>query len=323
MFTSSELRGDKWKWSLRLHVRGRIESCDGAVNIVTCNLLLLHLSTVSRELDHETENSVDRLDFVKARNAAATPRGSLEYLGVHIDHHSTLINPFVVSQCSESSHPHPCCRLNSTRRGPSHLLIFPPSTLDLLILLLSNIPCPALPLFQCQTDHPLRSSSSRSFVISESMLIFESDLSEVMVCWPGGQDQQAGTFFLIFLILMWDPIEGRSLGIDSRFVRSGSCLKGLRSTTAAEMKADVGLLSADSGRELLLPTRSPSVRVGNGYSVRAVHCTLALVQLGYAGYQILTRVALVNGIDPFAFSIYRNILAFLLLGPVAFCLERY
>lgn len=89
------------------------------------------------------------------------------------------------------------------------------------------------------------------------------------------------------------------------------------------MKADVGLLSADSGRELLLPTRSPSVRVGNGYSVRAVHCTLALVQLGYAGYQILTRVALVNGIDPFAFSIYRNILAFLLLGPVAFCVERY
>lgn len=88
------------------------------------------------------------------------------------------------------------------------------------------------------------------------------------------------------------------------------------------MKADVGL-AADSGRELLLPIRSPSVRVGNGYSVRAVHFTLALVQLGYAGYQILTRVALVNGIDPFAFSIYRNILAFVLLGPVAFCLERY
>lgn len=114
------------------HVRGLIESSDGAV-INHCKLATYYCCTsqpfrenwMTRPMEN---NSAGRWDFVKARNAAAaTPRGSLEYLGVHIDHHSTLLNPFVFSQCSESSDPHAslaCCRRNSTRREQARAISF-------------------------------------------------------------------------------------------------------------------------------------------------------------------------------------------------------
>lgn len=50
---------------------------------------------------------------------------------------------------------------------------------------------------------------------------------------------------------------------------------------------------------------------------------LTSVQFLYAGHQILSKVALVSGIDPIFFSVYRNVVAFLFLAPAAFFLERY
>ncbi|KAH8970629.1 hypothetical protein BDL97_02G097900 [Sphagnum fallax] len=58
------------------------------------------------------------------------------------------------------------------------------------------------------------------------------------------------------------------------------------------------------------------------YSMRTVHFTLAFTHLGYAGAQILARVALVDGVNQFMFSIYRNLIAFVFIGPLAYYVER-
>jgi hypothetical protein len=58
------------------------------------------------------------------------------------------------------------------------------------------------------------------------------------------------------------------------------------------------------------------------YSMRTVHFALAFINLGYAGVQILARVALVDGISQYMFSIYRNLIAFVLIGPLAYYVER-
>jgi drug/metabolite transporter (DMT)-like permease len=58
------------------------------------------------------------------------------------------------------------------------------------------------------------------------------------------------------------------------------------------------------------------------YSIRTVHFSLAFIHLGFAGLQILARVALVDGLSQYMFSIFRNILGFLLIGPLAYYVER-
>ncbi|KAH8970652.1 hypothetical protein BDL97_02G099200 [Sphagnum fallax] len=58
------------------------------------------------------------------------------------------------------------------------------------------------------------------------------------------------------------------------------------------------------------------------YSMRTVHFTLAFTNMGYAGTQILARVALVDGVSQYMFSIYRNLIAFVLIGPLAYYVER-
>jgi hypothetical protein len=58
------------------------------------------------------------------------------------------------------------------------------------------------------------------------------------------------------------------------------------------------------------------------YSIRTVHFSLAFIHLGFAGLQIFARVALVDGISQYMFSIYRNLLGFVLIGPLAYYVER-
>jgi hypothetical protein len=53
-----------------------------------------------------------------------------------------------------------------------------------------------------------------------------------------------------------------------------------------------------------------------------IHVTLALLQVSYGGFQVLTRVALLGGLSQFVFAIYRNGIAALILAPFAYFLER-
>jgi hypothetical protein len=59
------------------------------------------------------------------------------------------------------------------------------------------------------------------------------------------------------------------------------------------------------------------------YSMRTVHFSLAFIHMGFAGLQILARVALVDGVSQYMFSIYRNLLGFVLIGPLAYYVERF
>lgn len=74
------------------------------------------------------------------------------------------------------------------------------------------------------------------------------------------------------------------------------------------------------GEQPLIPT---SMVPPKTHSIRIVHVALVIVQLGYAGLQMFSRVALDAGLNQFLLSMYRNMIAFAILGPVAYYFERY
>nr|KYP66521.1 Auxin-induced protein 5NG4 [Cajanus cajan] len=61
--------------------------------------------------------------------------------------------------------------------------------------------------------------------------------------------------------------------------------------------------------------------MGGGDTLKA-HVGMALVQLFFGGYQVLTKVALNVGVNQLVFCFYRVSLAFIILAPIAFFLER-
>ncbi len=67
---------------------------------------------------------------------------------------------------------------------------------------------------------------------------------------------------------------------------------------------------------------SALLRPKKEYSIRMVHFSLAFIHLGFAGLQIFARVALVDGISLYMFCIYRIVLGFLVIAPLAYYVER-
>lgn len=53
-----------------------------------------------------------------------------------------------------------------------------------------------------------------------------------------------------------------------------------------------------------------------------VHAALFIMQMGFAGHQVLSRVALTSGLSQLVYAIYRNGIALLLMGPFAYVLEK-
>ncbi|GJT86568.1 WALLS ARE THIN 1-like protein [Tanacetum coccineum] len=53
-----------------------------------------------------------------------------------------------------------------------------------------------------------------------------------------------------------------------------------------------------------------------------LHIAMLLLQFGYAGFHVVSRAALNMGISKIVFPVYRNILAFVLLLPFAYFLEK-
>lgn len=49
---------------------------------------------------------------------------------------------------------------------------------------------------------------------------------------------------------------------------------------------------------------------------------LLLLQLCYAGFHIVSRVALNIGVSKVVYPVYRNVIALLLLGPCAYFIEK-
>lgn len=53
-----------------------------------------------------------------------------------------------------------------------------------------------------------------------------------------------------------------------------------------------------------------------------LHGAMLVLQVGYAGFHVVSRAALNMGISKLVFPVYRNLLAFLLLVPFAYFLEK-
>lgn len=54
-----------------------------------------------------------------------------------------------------------------------------------------------------------------------------------------------------------------------------------------------------------------------------LHVAMLALQFGYAGFHVVSRAALNMGISKIVFPVYRNILAFILLVPFAYFLEKF
>ncbi|CAM6099461.1 unnamed protein product [Calypogeia fissa] len=63
-------------------------------------------------------------------------------------------------------------------------------------------------------------------------------------------------------------------------------------------------------------------RKANKRRTLQVHLVLLALQVGYAGHQVLSRVALTSGLSQFVYSIYRNSIALVLMVPFAYVLEK-
>lgn len=64
-------------------------------------------------------------------------------------------------------------------------------------------------------------------------------------------------------------------------------------------------------------------KIINGLGKVKPYLAMVALQFGYAGMYIITMVSFNHGLSHWILSVYRHIVAFLVIAPFAFFIERY